>query len=387
MFCRVNQQRRCREGFFVAASLHCLCVKRPFGSSRPPSLSLSPSLHCLSVWSLVSSGPRTLLQHHWNLSLLHYFCGSSLCSISLPPVYSPSRPPSLPSSTLSAHDIDLHSAHTAEPPVALQCAHLSPLRCICECECGEKKLLSTPFLAQHLCSLSSGQKIFFKKAVHGGKQRGSTLAGPTLSAHFFECLFYFILFRPVNFKTVHHSHRGLRRWWHSLATHLSVIWSNLIYSASVSSLSLPALCFKNCPKFHFSHLHFFFAFSLVRQPNEHEMLIWLRLIIVISTRQTAFLALSHQSYCFFMMARVIWATKITIPTIVWLTRFNCWNKRPEKVRGDEGVRRRVCSFRPQSRARTSAPSTSADQRQLRQLTAQLIPFCAPKGELQRRRAT
>lgn len=48
----------------------------------------------------------------------------------------------------------------------------------------------------------------------------------------------------------------------------------------------------------------------------------------------AVLALSHQSFCFFMMARVIWATKITIPTIVWLTRFNCWNKRPEKEWGD-----------------------------------------------------
>lgn len=34
----------------------------------------------------------SLLRHLWNLSLVHYFCRSPLCSISLPPVYSPSPP-------------------------------------------------------------------------------------------------------------------------------------------------------------------------------------------------------------------------------------------------------------------------------------------------------
>lgn len=135
-----------------------------------------------------------------------------------------------------------------------------------------KRLLSTPFLAQHLCSLSSGQKKFFKKAVHRGKQRGSTLAGPTLSAHFFEYFFYFILFRPVNFKTVHHSHHGLRRWWHSLATHLSLSWSNLIYSASVSSLSSPALCFKTVQNSIFLINMFFFLFLL--SDNQMSMKCW-----------------------------------------------------------------------------------------------------------------
>lgn len=47
----------------------------------------------------------------------------------------------------------------------------------------------------------------------------------------------------------------------------------------------------------------YFSFSVVRQLNEHEMLIRLRLIIVISSRQTAVSALSHPSNHCFMMAK------------------------------------------------------------------------------------
>lgn len=109
-----------------------------FSSSRSCYLySISISL-CMSVLP-ASSVPCTLLQHLWHLSLLHYFCLSLLCCISLPPVYSPSRLLST-SFSLSFPDIDLHSSHTAEPPVALQWAHFSLLLLCVLCVCARKQM-------------------------------------------------------------------------------------------------------------------------------------------------------------------------------------------------------------------------------------------------------
>lgn len=65
-----------------------------------------------------------------------------------------------------------------------------------------------------------------------------------------------------------------------------------------------SFCLLKQPTFTVSFLSFtYFSFSVVRQLNEHEMLIRLRLIIVISSRQTAVPALSHQSNHCFMMAK------------------------------------------------------------------------------------
>lgn len=65
-------------------------------SSLSLPVSISVSLHCMRVCSLASSAASTLLQHLWNLSFLHYFCRSPLCSISLPPVRSLPLAPRLP---------------------------------------------------------------------------------------------------------------------------------------------------------------------------------------------------------------------------------------------------------------------------------------------------
>lgn len=81
--------------FFVMASLSLSSPRFPPPSSsfvavKPLfcfSLSLPVSASLYS--SAVSSVPSTLLQHLWHLSILHYFL--LLSSISLPPVYSPSR--------------------------------------------------------------------------------------------------------------------------------------------------------------------------------------------------------------------------------------------------------------------------------------------------------
>lgn len=110
--------------------------------SSPPSLFLSLSL---SLWMWMSV-PMLLLfpvpcYSISGIYLLHYFCRSPLCCISLPPVYSPSHSLSPPSYTLSFPDIDLHSSHTAELPVALQWAHLLLFLCVCSAHAGKNMSL------------------------------------------------------------------------------------------------------------------------------------------------------------------------------------------------------------------------------------------------------
>lgn len=124
--------------FFVMASLSLSSPRFPppsssFAAVKPLfCFSLSLPISASPYSSAVSSVPSTLLQHLWHLSILHYFCcspasPSHLCTLRL-----------VPSSSRSYPDIDLHSSHTAEPPVALQWAHIS-LLLLCVYECARRK--------------------------------------------------------------------------------------------------------------------------------------------------------------------------------------------------------------------------------------------------------
>lgn len=191
----------------------------------------------MCVCSPASSVPCTLLQHLWNLSLSHYFYRSPVCSISLPPVYSRSLSPS---STLSFPDIDLHSSHTAEPPVALQWAHLSLLLlCVCECACRKKMLpipicLSITAILDYVHTKPANLKMLFMCENNVCTHKRFQVVC--------KDLFSVVLFRPVYIKNVNHSRHVLRSRWHSLVTLLSLTWVNFKHAAPSCSLWSPVLC-------------------------------------------------------------------------------------------------------------------------------------------------
>lgn len=104
-------------------------------------------------FSVVSVPALPPLQHLWHfISRTLFFSAIPLCCVSLPPVYSPFHSLSLslvlplsPSSSDCFPDIDLHSSHTAEPPSALQWAHISllPLH-VWEYACWGKSISEFP---------------------------------------------------------------------------------------------------------------------------------------------------------------------------------------------------------------------------------------------------
>lgn len=114
----------------LSLSLCTVCVSLPL-----PPLFLVP---CYSIFGIYLS---------------YIISAALLCVASpLPPVRSPSCSLS-PSFSLSFPDIDLHSSHKAELPVALQWAQLSLLLlAVCKCACREKKLLPVPYISVSLQS-------------------------------------------------------------------------------------------------------------------------------------------------------------------------------------------------------------------------------------------